>query len=355
MKEVISTCNDCLRVKGRLKQSPLFSVPVAQEPFETISMDFMGPLPMGRLLNVYVLIIVDQLTRYLIAVPTRDRSADTVINVLQDRVLSVYNVPKLILSDSAKEFTGDAMSQMAKYYGIQLKTSTPYHPQGNGMAERSVRKVIQALRIYCEQKAIWDVVLPEIVAMINATFNSTVGDSPHYAVFGFDRRNALSSYTRVTMNEMPNRANELVMDCKQVIHKAVKHNTAARILDYNKKRVLDELKRGQRVFVHKSVLPDSYDKLDSLFQGPFIVENKVSVNSYQVKHVFDERVRTPHRDKLLVAGEGIAVDESESEGECEEIKDESAIEKKKKRIRTRGKRRRPIPTSDRVLRSHNAN
>ena len=110
MEEVISSCNECLKVKGRLKQSPLFSVPVAQEPFETISMDFMGPLPKGRLLNIYVLIIVDQLTRYLVAVPTRDRSADTVINVLQDRVFSVYNVPKLILSDNAKEFTSDTMS-----------------------------------------------------------------------------------------------------------------------------------------------------------------------------------------------------------------------------------------------------
>ena len=118
--------------------------------------------------------------------------------------------------------------------------------------------------------------------------------------------------------------------------------------------MLDELKRGQRVFVHKSALPDSYDKLDSPFQGPFRVENKVSVNSYQVKHVFDERVRTLHRDKILVAGEGITVDESESEGECEEVKDESVIEEKEKRIRTRGKQRRPIPTSDRVLRFHNA-
>ena len=118
MKEVISSSNECLKVKGRLKQSPLFSVPVTQEPFETISMDFMGPLPKGRLLNVYVLIIVDQLTRYLIAIPTRDRSADTVINVLQDNSFNLYNVPKLILSDNAREFTGDAMSQMARHFGI---------------------------------------------------------------------------------------------------------------------------------------------------------------------------------------------------------------------------------------------
>ena len=81
----------------------------------------MGPLPRGRLLNVYVLVIVDQLTRYLIAVPTRDRSADTVINVLQDRVFRVYNVPKLILSDNAREFTGDAMSQMANIMESNLR------------------------------------------------------------------------------------------------------------------------------------------------------------------------------------------------------------------------------------------
>ena len=149
-----------------------------------------------------MLIIVDQLTRYLIAVPTKDKSADTVINVLQVHVFNVYNVPKLILSDNAQEFLSDAMSQMAEHYGIKLKTSTPYHPQGNGMAERSVRKVIQALRIYCERKAIWDMVLPEIVAMINATFNSTVGDSSRYALFGFDKRNALPSNTRITMNEV---------------------------------------------------------------------------------------------------------------------------------------------------------
>ena len=50
--------------------------------------------------------------------------------------------------------------------------------------------------------------------MINARYNFTVGDSPHYAVFGFDRRNALSSNTHVTMNELSNQANELVMDCE---------------------------------------------------------------------------------------------------------------------------------------------
>ena len=101
------------------------------------------------------------------------------------------------------------------------------------------------------------------------------------------------------------------------------------------------------------ILPDTYNKLDAPFQGPFIVENKVSVNSYQVKHLFDGRVRTLHRDKILVAGEGITLDEDESEEEYEEMK--NVDEEEKVNDRGKGKRRRPIPISDRVLRSHNAN
>ena len=69
-----------------------------------------------------------------------------------------------------------------------------------------------------------------------------------------------------------------------------------------------------------------------------------------MKHLFDGRVRTLHRDKILDAGEGIALDEGESEEEYEEIKN---IEKVNDR--GKGKRRRQIPISDRVLRSHNAN
>ena len=131
--------------------------------------------------------------------------------------------------------------------------------------------VVQALRIYYERKAIWDMVLPEIVAMINSTYNSTVGDSPYYALFSYDRGKALaalSSNACISMNEVPDQKSEIAMDCKQVIHEAVKHNTAARILDHNKIKDLDELRKRQRVFIHKSALPDTDDKLDAPFQGP---------------------------------------------------------------------------------------
>ena len=77
----------------------------------------------------------------MIAVPTRDRAAETVVKVLQEKLFTTFNIPRVILSDNAREFVGDVMAQMASHYKIRLTNSTPYHPHGNGMAERSVRKV----------------------------------------------------------------------------------------------------------------------------------------------------------------------------------------------------------------------
>ena len=345
MKKVIKACENCLRVKGRVKQSPLLHVPVAYTPFEVVAMDFIGPLPKGQLSSTYVLVIVDQLTRYLIAVPTRDRTAETVVKVLQEKLFTTFNVPRVILSDNAREFVGDVMTQMASHYKIRLTNSTPYHPHGNGMAERSVRKVLEAIKLFSEKKSVWDVVLPELVARINSSYNAILGETPHFALYHFDRRVPFDNDVVPTCNELGISVPELTLMSKELLHETVKHNTSLRILQKNEGRVLEELSIGERCFVHRSALPDTYDKLDAVFQGPFVVVKKVPPNSYLLKHILDEREKVLHKDKILVAGESLVLDESSGESETDEWKDGDVTRKKKGKTK-----RRLIPKSDRVLR-----
>ena len=85
--------------------------------------------------------------------------------------------------------------------------------------------------------------------------------------------------------------------------------------------------------------------MDPVFQGPFVVVNKVPPNSYLLKHVLDDREKVLHKDKILVAGESLTLDESSDESERNEWKDDNVRGKK------RGKtKKRLIPKSDRVLR-----
>ena len=129
--------------------------------------------------------MVDTLTRYIIAVPNVDRTAETVISSLQKHLFCPFDVPKSMRIDNAKEFHSEFLQNITSAYGIRLSFSSPYHPQGNGIAETSVKKVLKALRLFCTEKdtKTWDLVIYDAVSFIIASHNASIGDSPFFAVF----------------------------------------------------------------------------------------------------------------------------------------------------------------------------
>ena len=101
------------------------------------------------------------------------------------------------------------------------------------------------------------------------------------------------------------------------------------------------LYKGQRCFIHKSAVPGKYDKLDPTYVGTYIVKEAVSINSYQIVDPLSGKIKTLHRNKLIPAG--ILMSETEKRYESEESEsDEVAMPRRKRKV---------IPTSDRVLRS----
>ena len=185
MKKVIQECTNCCKTKNKLKEPFLYFHPVPSSPFQEVSLDFLGPLPTGATCCRYVLVMVDTLTRYIIAVPNVDRTAETVISSLQKHLFCPFDVPKSMRIDNAKEFHSEFLQNITSAYGIRLSFSSPYHPQGNGIAETSVKKVLKALRLFCTEKdtKTWDLVIYDAVSFIIASHNASIGDSPFFAVF----------------------------------------------------------------------------------------------------------------------------------------------------------------------------
>ena len=193
MKKVIQECTNCCQTKNKLKEPFLYFHLVTSSPFQEVSLDFLGPMPAGATGCRYVLVMVDTLTRYIIAVPTVDRTAETVISSLQKDLFCPFDVPKSMRMDNAKEFRSELLQNITTAYGIRLAFSSPYHPQGNGIAEASVKKVLKALRLFCTEKdtKTWDLVIYDAVSFINASYNASIGDSPFFALFGRDRNHPL--------------------------------------------------------------------------------------------------------------------------------------------------------------------
>ena len=70
---------------------------------------------------------------------------------------------------------------------IQLKHSTPYYPQSNGLAESSNKNIIQSIRkLLKHNKRSWDSLLKYALWADRITVKHAIGTSPFQLVYGTD-------------------------------------------------------------------------------------------------------------------------------------------------------------------------
>ena len=65
----------------------------------------------------------------------KDQKALTVTKTLYEEFISIFGVPKRIVTDQGKAFTSEVVEWLCSQFRISQLTTTAYHPQGNGQVE----------------------------------------------------------------------------------------------------------------------------------------------------------------------------------------------------------------------------
>lgn len=107
--------------------------------FDCVALDIVGgmdSLPQTSRGNRYVLSIIVCFTRYAIAVPLLDQSADSVISALLGLWLTVYGTPHRIRTDQGRNFESEQFASFCTLFRICKIKTTAYRPQSNGICER---------------------------------------------------------------------------------------------------------------------------------------------------------------------------------------------------------------------------
>ena len=81
--------------------------------------------------------VVDRFTRWPEAIPVSDTSALSLARTLLQNWVSRFGTPEHITSDRGSQFTSILWSQLSILLETELHHTTSYHPQANGMVERS--------------------------------------------------------------------------------------------------------------------------------------------------------------------------------------------------------------------------
>uniref|UniRef100_A0A667W970 Gypsy retrotransposon integrase-like protein 1 n=1 Tax=Myripristis murdjan TaxID=586833 RepID=A0A667W970_9TELE len=179
-----SGCTTCSIQKDRTEpRAPLCPIEVTY-PLEVVALDFLS---LSRPSDTYqnILVMTDMFTRYAWAVPTRDQTAKTTVRTIWSHIIQTFGCPARFHSDQGPNFESDLMKQLCDLYGISKSRTTPYHPAGNGRAERMNQTLLNMLRtLEAEKQNKWPEHLPELLQAYNNTVHSSTGFAPSYLMFG---------------------------------------------------------------------------------------------------------------------------------------------------------------------------
>ena len=293
IKRFVSSCHQCqITSKKHLTTPvPLGQTPVVDTPFQRVSVDLLGPLNRTRKRNAYILCVVCQATNWPEAVALPSMDAKHVAEALFTMFTRV-GFPEVLLSDNGAQFTGSLMKEVLQIMNTKHLRTSPYHPQANGLVERFNQTVVGMLRkVAYGNTDEWDTYLPAALYAYRTTPHASLGYSPYEMIYGSQPRGPLEILRRPWTKENPHQEEKTVhayvkqlkarLECARKIaqsnllkarRKQAKH--------FNRRAKERSLVPGDKVLL---LLPASYNKLQIMWKGPYVVTAQISPTNYSIK------------------------------------------------------------------------
>lgn len=192
IENYVQTCKKCNERKtSAIDKAPVpmkITTPVTR-PFQKVALDIVGPLPKTHAGNQYILTFQDHFSKYPEAFPLSDQKATTIAKVFVEEIICRHGTPEKLLTDQGTNFTSELFQEICKLLDIEKLQTTSYHPETNGIVERSHQTIMAGLSQFIdEDQRNWDVWLPYVMMVYRATPHSTTKYSPYYLLHGREMR-----------------------------------------------------------------------------------------------------------------------------------------------------------------------
>jgi hypothetical protein len=306
--DVCCSCEECAKYhRGRPPRQGPLQMQEVSNVMDQLDIDLTGPHPTSSKGHVYIMTAVDVFSRFLVAVPIRNKAALTVAEALYQNVFCVFGTARRIKTDLGREFENELLSSLCSVFGIKKLRTSAYHASANGRVERSHRTRNSIIaKVISENQRNWHEVLRFAVAAYNASPNESTKFSPNFLMFG---REVLTPFDIISARPIPGSlrsTDEFVAELQETMEKAyrlVRRNT--HVAAQTRKRINDanvriaEFACGKFGWVYQ---PRAWRKRSpkwtSYYTGPFRVERRINVVMYVVRRTPACKPMVVHVDKM---------------------------------------------------------
>ena len=263
-----------------------------------IACDLLGGLQTDSEGYTYILVVQDYFSRFRAAAALKTKTSAEVAEALDNIWFRPYQPPATLLTDQGGEFNGPEFNSLLRNNGTSHRFTTAYHPESDGMVERSNRTILQGLRAVVPQNAqsTWRKYLQSVISTLNNTPSVSTGHAPTLVFFGREPRQLNNIQPPVPSMEQQSKA---ATDISQLHDQLAAHNTSKAEASKrdNSAPTVRTFTVGDWVMVSLPRLRTAaYSKLTRGYVGPCLVVLRKSATTYYVRQY------TPSRDGSLYSG-----------------------------------------------------
>jgi hypothetical protein len=336
VQQWIARCPSCQMVAPIRKSDrlPLLPIPRISTPFEDVSFDTLGSClkatPMG---NQYLLIHVDNASRYVDIIPMKNLKTETTINALMS-IWTRMGFPKKARFDQSSANMSKLMTALMDKLGIEGCPSAVYLHHTSGLAERHIKTVSAMVRKFlptCPRN--WDNLVPILQMAINDTVCETTGLTPTEVLHGRRLRGPLTILTilrEIWVNGQPelpqsskniisylNELRQTLQTAAEIAQKTADSQQTKMKFYYDQHATDRRLVAGQKALL---LMPSSPYKMEATWTGPVMVVRVVDDYNYEVqlenrKQIFHANMLKPYDDGSSPIGMVISADDESNDDE----------------------------------------
>ena len=190
VRTVTDNCKSCCFLKPRFLQSQGTLIQ-ATAPFQRLSIDFKGPLPVSSNGNQYLLTIIDEYSRFPFAYPCSNMKSSTVVDCF-NHLFSIFGMPDMVHNDRGTDFLSSETQNYLLGKSIATSKTSRYNPRCNGQVEKLNGTLWKAVQVTLHSRKLkpsdWESVLPDALHSIRSLLCTATNETPHDRMFNYSRK-----------------------------------------------------------------------------------------------------------------------------------------------------------------------
>ncbi len=201
---------------------------------ERVHLDFLGPLPKTAKGCEYILMMVDQFTKWVECVALPSQTAEVTAHAAITGFFCRFGCPFQMHTDRGTNFESQLFAAVCETLNIQKTRTTPYRPSANGQVERYNRTLMGAIRCFIKDQHEWDRHLQLLAGALRSSVNRQTGFTPNMLMLGREVTQPVDLNVPSVGKKVPRPPDQYVAELETMMMKA--HQVAR-----------DNLKNAQKI------------------------------------------------------------------------------------------------------------